>query len=87
MNLEEKLRIANSGGYFKETGKHSWVGIQIRKGNRYGEVIEDWNGRFRKLKVRFQDGEIEEIVLNNLGKDLDYVHEYEFYSGGRWFKF
>ena len=87
LSIEEKLRIANSGGSFKETGNYSWEGNLIRKKNRYGEVVEDWNGALRILVVKFKDNTVERITLNNIGRDPASVHEYEWYSNGEWYRF
>jgi hypothetical protein len=77
--IKEKLRIANSGGYFQETSSSSWVGTKIRKGDKLGVVTQDLNGAYRRLKVRFEDGTEDEIQMNNIGPDPEYVHEFEWY--------
>ena len=89
LTIKEKLRIANSGGSFRETGTSNWEGTLICKGKKYGEVIEDWNGTYRILKVKFQDGTIEEIKLNNIGKDPKSVHQYKWYceQNKEWIRF
>jgi hypothetical protein len=73
---------------------HSWVGTNIRKGDRFGVVIHDSNGIFRILTVEFIDSEIvEEIWLSNTGSDPEEVHKYEWFSKGtsgnkdKWYKF
>lgn len=91
MTIEEKLKIANAGGSFKESGHGSWMGTLIRRGERYGQVTSDSNGRYRVLEVTFQDGTKEEIRLNNVGPDEKEVHEYEWYmesaGKGTWGRF
>ncbi len=89
LSMEEKLAIANNGGRFKESGWRSWVGTKIRKGKKIGKVIEDWNGAYRDLVVAFEDKTKETISLNNLGKDWEYVHQYEWENkrDGNWYRF
>ena len=87
LSSQEKLRIANSGGFFKETGSNSWVGSAIRKGNKMGKVVSDLNGMCRRLKVEFDDGSHDEIVLNNLGPDPEECHQYEWLSKEKWYRF
>ena len=87
--MEEKLRIANSGGLFQENGQNSWVGKKIREGTRLGVVTCDMNGAYRKLTVTFENGVQELIMMNNIGPDPDYIHKYEWYCerNSCWYKF
>ena len=88
ISIEEKLKIANAGGSFEEDfGNSSWVGTLIKKGEKHGEVIRDRNGSLRQLTVLFNDLRVEEIVMNNVGKDTEEVHQYEWYSDGKWYRF
>lgn len=87
LTMEEKLKIANAGGQFQETGENSWVGKKIRKGQKMGVVTCDMNGAWRTLTVRFDDGTEEEIKMNNVGADPEYIHQYEWLSGDKWYKF
>ena len=94
LSPDEQLKIANSGGQFDETGSHSWIGKKIRKGNKIGKVIRDTNGMQRILTVEFKDDDnrevqAQEIRLNNVGPDLKYVHDYEWFSenGQKWYRF
>ena len=89
LSPDEQLKIANSGGQFDETGSHSWNGKKIRKGDKIGKVIRDTNGMQRILTVEFDNGDTEEIRLNNMGPDLEYVHDYEWCeeTKGVWYKF
>lgn len=86
---DEQLKIANNGGQFEETGEHSWVGTKIRKGKMLGKVIRDTNGAYRTLTVKFDDGSEEDITMNNIGPDPEYVHAYEWLEKNRkvWYKF
>lgn len=77
LTMKEKLDIANSGGQFQESGYGSWVGIKIRKGDKLGVVICDMNGAYRSLTVLFENGTEELIEMNNIGSDLEYIHQYE----------
>ena len=86
--MDEKLRIANSGGMFTETGQCSWVGKKIRKDNKKGVVVCDMNGAWRILTVRFDDGTLEKIRMNNIGEDPDYIHEFEWLCDNhKWYRF
>lgn len=87
LTTEDKLKIANSGGQFQESGKNSWVGTKIRKGQKTGVVTCDMNGAWRILTVRFDDGTEEQIKMNNVGEDPTYIHEYEWLHGDKWFRF
>ena len=86
MNLDEILKIANCGGCFDEIGGGSWLKTKIRKGDKIGIIIRDENGAFRILTVQFDDC-IEKIMLNNIGLDPEYVHEYEWFTNNKWYKF
>ena len=77
LSPSEQLKIANSGGYFDETGRNGWIGKKIRKGNKIGEVIRDLNGAYRILTVKFDDGTRDDIEMNNTGPDPKYVHDYD----------
>jgi hypothetical protein len=91
LTTEQKLDIANSGGSFQEDGPNSWVGKKIRKGTKLGVITHDMNGAYRELTVRFEDRTEETIRMNNLGKDQEYIHEYEWqttYEGKPvWYRF
>ena len=89
LSPDEQLKIANSGGQFDETGSHSWIGKKIRKDSKIGKVIRDTNGMRRILTVEFDDGNKEEIRLNNIRPDLEDVHDYEWYDedNEKWYKF
>lgn len=52
-----------------------------------GVVTCDMNGAWRTLTVRFDDGTEEEIKMNNVGADPEYIHQYEWLSGDKWYKF
>jgi hypothetical protein len=86
LTMEEKLAIANAGGSFQEDA-NSWVGKKVRKGKKQGVVVRDMNGRYRVLTVRFNDGIEEEIQMDNIGEDPPYIHEYEWLSGEKWYRF
>ena len=77
LTMEEKLRIANMGGQFQENGPGTWVGTKIRKGTKLGVVTADMNGAYRILTVTFEDNTIEEIEMNNIGLDPEYIHVFE----------
>ena len=94
LSPSEQLKIANSGEQFDETGRNSWIGEKIRKGDKIGKVIRDTNGTQRILTVEFKDGDNKEILaqeirLNNVGPDPKYVHDYEWFSehGKKWYRF
>jgi hypothetical protein len=87
LTMDEKLRIANSGGHFQEDGPGNWVGIKVRKGEKEGIIISDMNGPTRILTVRFGDSTEEKIVMNNLGPDPKYIHKFEWLSGDKWIRF
>ena len=53
----------------KQTGGTSWVDTRVRRDGVYGTVIEDYNARLRTLTVRMDNGELAEIVMNNMGPD------------------
>lgn len=59
--------------------ENNWIGTKIRKGNKYGVVIEDSNGVFRVLTVLFEDKTKEEIWMANIGPDPESVHEFEWF--------
>jgi len=90
LTMEEKLRIANSGGMFQET-MSDWIGKKIRKGTKLGIVVRDMNGATRELLVRFDDNTEELIVMNNFGPDPEYIHQYEwqtkFEGKDVWYRF
>lgn len=87
LSSEGKLHIANSGGTFNESGTSSWKGTEIRKGKKLGKVVRDENGMYRILTVRFEDKTEEKITMNNVGKDPESVHLYEWKSGDKWYRF
>ena len=86
LTMEEQLEIANNGGYFEETSINSWKGKSIRKGKLLGKVIKDENGITRKLTVKFPTGN-EFIIMNNIGEDSDYIHQYEWLYKKTWYSF
>lgn len=86
LSMKDKLEIANSDGQFQED-TNSWVGIKIRKGQKLGIVTCDMNGAWRILTVRFNDGTEEEISMNNIGPDPEYIHQYEWFSKNIWYRF
>ena len=57
----------------------SWVGTEVRHNGVYGNVIRDMNGRFRILRCQMDNDTIQEIVLNNMGKDDPRIHEWEWF--------
>jgi len=87
LSMEEKLRIANTGGQFQANEYAGWVGKKIRKGNRKGIVVSDMNGAIRTITVRFDDGIEEKIHMNNLGEDFDDNSAYEWLCGEEWYRF
>lgn len=89
LSSSEQLKIANSGGLFNETGSYSWNGKKIRKGNKIGKVIQDQNGAYRILTIKFDDETEDVIEMNNTGPDPKYVHDYEWFSesGQKWYRF
>ena len=89
LKSDEQLIIAKAGEQFDETESHSWNSIKIRKGDRIGKVIRDTNGLRRILTVEFDDENKEEIRMNNVGPDLEYIHDYEWFeeNGQKWYKF
>ena len=87
LSTKEKLIIANAGGSFQVVGLNSWVGTKIRKDESLGVVVCDMNGACRILTVRFEDGTEEKIKMNNIGLDPEYIHEYEWLSGEKWYRF
>lgn len=87
LTTEQQLEIANSGGQFQESGANSWVNVKIRKGTKLGVVTCDMNGAMRTLTVRFDDGTEEEISMNNIGPDPEYIHQYEWLHGANWYRF
>ena len=86
MDTEEKLKIANSGGSFDEENS-TWIGKPVRKGEKMGTIVRDQNGAQRTLTVEFEDKTREDIVLNNIGVDDKSVHQYEWQSGDKWYRF
>ena len=80
LTTKQKLEIANSGGSFQVTGQSSWVGTLVRKGKKEGVVTSDMNGVYRILTVRFEDGTEEQIKMNNVGPDPEYIHEFEWFN-------
>jgi len=88
LSIKQKLKIANEGGEFQENS-NSWIGTKIKKGKRLGIVIQDFNGMNRRLVVKFKDGKQEDIVMNNIGEDLGYIHKYEWYEprSKLWYRF
>lgn len=90
LTMKEKLKIVNSGGMVDETESYgSWKGTKIRKDKKLGIIIKDFNGRDRNLTVKFNDGSEEVIKMNNIGEDLPYIHQYEWYERKRkiWYRF
>jgi len=63
------------------------IGKSIRKGEKIGKIIRDQNGRYRILTVEFDDKTREDIVLNNVGMDDESVHQYEWLSKDKWYRF
>ena len=61
---------------------NSWIGTNIRKGERIGVVIHDSNGGvFRILTVKFLDSEHnDELWLSHTGPDPKETHNYEWFS-------
>lgn len=54
-----------------QTGPRSWVGIRVRRDENYGTIISDFNSRFRTLSIRMDDGAEAEIILNNMGPNVN----------------
>jgi len=55
-----------------------WLGTRVRKGKRYGTVIEDSDGPYGILYVKMDDSNKKEtIVMYNLGEDPPEVHAWE----------
>jgi len=79
INLQEKF----------EESDRSWRNKQIRKIERMGIVIKDFNGYYRELIVKFEDGVEEIIKMNNIGEDPEYIHQYEWYDKkkDKWYRF
>jgi hypothetical protein len=72
-----------------ETGKNSWVGKLVRRGEDYGKVLTDWNWRTRRLTVAMDNGTAPVIELNNMGADDPAAHEWEWFEErkGVWYRF
>ncbi len=86
LTIKEKIDIANVGGEFQED--HSdWLGIKVRCKDKIGTVVRDLNGAWRVLTVRFADGTEEEIRMNNIGPDPEYIHQYEWLGKETWYRF
>ena len=49
---------------------HNWVGKpMMNPEGKIGKVIDDANGLFRVLTVRFDDGTEEDLMLANMGSN------------------
>lgn len=74
-----------------ETGASSWNKTRVRRGEKYGTVVQDMNGFKRQLTVKMDDGTIEHIIMNNVGDDPIEVHEWEWYweksDDKKWYRF
>jgi len=68
---------------------YGWMGTRIRKGGKEGKVVYDVNGVYRTLGVKFEDDTTEEIVMNNVGSDPEYIHQYEWFRRmtNKWHRF
>lgn len=70
-----------------------WEGIRVRKGERYGTVIDDYNSFLRILKIKMDDGGLEQITMSNTGPDPDpeELHKWEWYwdrsDNKAWYRF
>lgn len=65
---------------FEEIGSNSWRGIRVRKSGREGVVTSDFNGYYRELVIKMDDGKHEKILMNNFGDDPKETQEWEFFS-------
>ena len=76
---------------FEETGASSWKKISVRRGEAYGTVTRDLNGFQRLLTIKMDSGETETIILNNVGKDDESIHEWEWCweknDDKKWYRF
>jgi guanyl-specific ribonuclease Sa len=63
-----------------ETGTNSWNGTRVRKGDREGIVVSDYNHYHRMLTVQMDDGSVQTITMNNVREDPKEVHEWEYYN-------
>jgi len=76
-----------------QTGATSWKGVRVRRGIEHGKVISDYNDRFRTLSVRMENGNEREIVLNNIGPNLNQeeLSRWEWYwdktDDKKWYRF
>jgi hypothetical protein len=72
---------------------NSWIGIRVKKEDCEGKIVDDWNGRFRTLTVKFNDKEKEneKIVMSNVGEDPnpEELHKWFWYyeNGDKWYQF
>ena len=64
----------------------TWKGISVRDSQgRKGVVVRDYNWDHRFLEIRFDDGDLYTLVLNNCGKDpLDPLGIQWEWNPGRW---
>jgi len=60
-----------------EHGSNSWNGIKVRKNGVEGVVVKDWNAYRRILTVDMENGIEETITMNNMGRDPESVHDWE----------
>ena len=65
---------------------NSWKNTKVRnKDGKKGIIIDDINGMFRTLTIKWEDGKKYDLVLNNVGKDPKDEEGVEWeYSKGKW---
>lgn len=69
MVLKTTINLSIIKVFYFLMSDYSWKGINvIDKAGRKGVVIEDANGIYRILTIRFEDNEIYKLWLANIGR-------------------
>jgi hypothetical protein len=58
---------------------NSWIGVVVRRGRDYGEVIDDSNHIMRILTVKMANGNKELIRMHNFKDDPIETKEWEWF--------
>jgi len=85
----EKLKAEYSLSKKPCFNSYNWKGTIIKntKSNKIGWIVDDLNGFYRSLTVRYPDKTKEEIVLANIGPNPEDVKKYRYLDNLAWHSF
>ena len=77
----EKIRTAYSLSRKPGFNSYNWKGTIVKniKAKKIGWIIEDINGFYRSLIVKYPDNTKDEIILANIGPNPEEVKKYKYF--------